>query len=795
MRVSINWIKKFVDIDGIAVKEIGEKLTMSGLEVEGIETRTAPKGVVVGKVLKREKHPNADKLSLCVVTDGESEFQVVCGAPNVDAGQVVPFAKLGAELPGGLKIKAAKIRGIESQGMICSAAELGLEEESEGILILEPTAKLGEDINRLLEIEDSMLEINVTPNRADCLSIVGVAREISVLFDRPIKKYPFECIESDEPASSYRYVRVDNKINCPLYYGRIIRGVKLGESPLWLANRIRSAGIRPINNIVDITNFVMIEYGQPLHAFDLRMIEGGIIVRDAKEGEKIVTLDGKERTLSREMLVIADEKKVLAIAGIMGGEYSGIQDDTVDVFLECAYFRPESIRMTSRRLGLKTDSSYRYERGIDRLNTMKIVDYAAELISEIAGGKVLKGVLKDGIEEYRHSVVEFDTHKINSMLGIELEDEKISGILEKLGFEVNCKDKGKGIYTATVPSFRQDVAVWQDLSEEVARIYGYEKIPVTVPKINAISRKIEPVQKGIRDVKNILVSLGYNEVINYSFMEKGFLGKFLNSEEFIPVKNPISADMDTMRSMVFPGVLKSLMSNYCMGLRQIKLFEISNVHKKNNDGILPMEETNVSFGVLGDYFKPNWIGKMEADNFYYIKSAAEQILAMFRLAGEYVRSNERFLHKGKSADIVLGGIKAGFIGELHPELYDFLDLQSPVYICEIQLNKLVELGEKNVIKYKKISQFPFVYKDISVIAGKDISAVDIFKGIKGYSELIKDVELFDIYVGEKIGMDKRSMTFRVYFNHPEKTLTDEETNTAVENIIKLLQEKYGVTLR
>ncbi|MEF3254507.1 MAG: phenylalanine--tRNA ligase subunit beta, partial [Deferribacterales bacterium] len=558
MRVSLNWIKKFVDINGIDHKEIADKLTMSGLEVEGIEVVKAPKGVVVGKVVEKGKHPNADKLSVCKVFDGTEYYQVVCGASNVEAGQTIPFAKIGAELPNGMKLKEAKLRGVESRGMICSAAELGLEEESDGILVLPDSYVAGKDINEYIEIEDVVLEINITPNRADCLSILGVAREIAVLFGRDVKNYSFVVEEDEEQGKDLRFVKILNKIDCPAYYGRIIKGVKLGESPDWIKTRLRKVGIRPINNIVDITNYVMIEYGQPLHAFDLRMVEDGIIVRNAEDGEKIITLDGKERVLNSNMLVIADSKKVLAIAGIMGGEYSGIQNDTVDVFLECAYFRPESIRLTSRRLGLKTDSSYRYERGIDGGSTYKMIDYAASLMAEISGGRVLKGILNDGIDEFKNRLVEFSTAKINSLLGVTLVEDSMIKILKDLGFEIVKNGDG---YIATVPSYRQDISLWQDLAEEVARIYGYDKIPVTVPKIYASSKPSDKLQSKIRQIKDILVTMGYNEVINYSFMGKEFLSKFLD-DRFIFIKNPLSQDMDTMRSAVFPGVIKSIITNY-----------------------------------------------------------------------------------------------------------------------------------------------------------------------------------------------------------------------------------------
>jgi len=790
MRISLNWVNDFVDIEDLDIDEIARRLTMSGLEVEGIEKREKAEGVVTAKVVSKEKHPNADKLSLCQVDDGTQIYQVVCGAQNVAVGQVIPFARVGAKLPGGMVIKDAKLRGIESKGMICSEEELGLADESDGIMVLPVGTSLGLDINSVVKTDDIIFELNITPNRADCLSILGVAREIALLFDRKLKTEEITIEESEDRADKYRYVKVENEENCPIYLGRIIRGVKIGESPLWMQNRLKACGIRPINNIVDITNYVMIQYGQPLHAFDLKMVEGGIIVRDAKVGEKIVTLDGKERELKkRDMLVIADEEKPLAVAGVMGGEYSGIQVDTVDVFLECAYFKPESIRMTSRRLGLKTDSSYRYERGIDREQTLKMVDYAAALIKNIAGGEILKGVLKNEYKQFVPKRFKFDWKKVIEYIGVDLKEDEVLRILNKVGVAV---EDG---HIAVVPSYRQDIERWQDLSEEVARIYGYDKIPVTVPRIYAKSDEEDILQKIVREIKYMLADLGYNEVINYSFMSGEFLSFFADKNDFVKIKNPISADMDTMRSVAFLGILKNMVSNYYSGVRQLKLFEVANVHRLNIDGKLPIETTVVAFGIMRDFFKNNWIGKLENDLFYYIKSTVDTIFSRYGLESEYKTAREAFLHPGKSADLIVDGDKIGFVGELHPEIYQFLDINESVYIAEINLKMLSEKAGKKKKRYEKLSQFPYVYKDISVVVSKDIAAIELSKFIKGYSSLIKDVEIFDRYVGDKIGVDKVSLAFRIYFNHLEKTLTDDETNEIVEKIIKSLEERFGASLR
>lgn len=789
MRASLNWIKEFVDIDGVDIDEIAKRLTMSGLEVEGIERREKVENVVTARVLKKEKHPNADKLSVCRVFDGQQEYQVVCGASNVKEGQIVPFARSGAKLARGVNIRDTKIRGVESKGMICSAEELGLEEASDGILELPDHTDLGLDVNNLLGIEDVIFELNITPNRADCLSILGIAREIALLFDKDVKIRDISITEDEERVERYRYVKVENETDCPIYLGRIIRGVKVEESPLWMQNRLKSAGIRPINNIVDITNYVMLEYGQPLHAFDLRMVEGGIIVRNAKEGEKILTLDGKERELKSNMLVIADEKKVLAVAGVMGGEYSGIQNDTADVFLECAYFRPESIRMTARRLGMKTDSSYRYERGVDRVQTIKMVDYAAGLIKQLAWGVVLKGVLKNNYQEYVPKRFKFSWRKVVDYLGLNLEESDVMNILKKIGIVVESGE------IAIVPSYRQDIERWQDLSEEVARIYGYDNIPVTIPKIYAYSDEENILQRLGREIKNILSDLGYNEVINYSFMSGEFLKRFAEEKDFVRVKNPISADMDTMRSVVFPGLLKSMVTNYNSGVKQLKLFEVANVHRISNSNRLPEERMKCAFGVLGDFYGKNWIGKLESDLFYYLKATLESIVKRYKLECEYERTSEHFLHPGKGADIIVNNTKIGFLGEVHPEVYQYLDVDEKIYICEIDLVVLAELISNAQKRYKKLSQYPYVYKDIAVVVDKEVQSIKLYNVISRYSELIKDVEIFDRYEGEKIGKDKVSLAFRIYFNHHEKTLTDEETNEMIRDLVDKLGKEFGAVLR
>jgi len=793
MKVSLSWLNDFVDISGIEVFELAERLTMSGLEIEGVEKLEAAENVVTAAVKKVEEHPNADKLSVCEVSDGENIYNVVCGAPNVTEGQIIPFAKVGAVLPGGFKIKKAKLRGVESFGMICSAAELNLEEKSEGIMPLPEDTPVNKDINEVLGLGDYVLDISITPNRADCLSVRGVAREVAALYSRKIKENSYE-LKSDKSlnATDYSYVKVEDEEKCPVYLGRIIKDVKIKPSPLWMQNRLRAVGVRPINNIVDITNYIMFEYGQPLHTFDLREIEGGIIVRTAKPGEKIMTLDGKERLLDESMLVIADESKPIGIAGVMGGEYSGIHDDTKDVFLECAYFKPENIRMTARKLGLQTDSSYRYERGIDRVNTLSMVDYAASLLKENAEGNVADGVLSNDYKEYILLSVNADVGKINKLLGTKISEKEMVKILEELGFGVKAK---QGELTVDVPPYRVDIERWQDLAEEVARIYGYNNIEATIPRLSADSVPPEPFLKNAKNIKSSLKTLGFNEVINYSFMSERFLNRFDKKDNFVKLLNPISEDMDTLRTYVFPGVIAAAKQNINQGFKNIRLFEIAKTFI-NRNGSIPEQLSGLAFCATTSFFPLSWNTGSRVDTFYYMKGVLDNLLRSLKINAEYEKNEAyNFLHPGKSAAIKVDGKTYGFIGQLHPDIAEEEDIQEDLYLCEIYLEKLINEKVQDDFHYEKFSVYPFVYKDLSVVVNSSVNAGDLLEYIRNFGPLVYDAVLYDIYQGDKIGDNKLSLTFRIFYSAMDRTLTDEETNKILEEIIEGLTEKYSAELR
>ncbi|KAA0257011.1 phenylalanine--tRNA ligase subunit beta [Deferribacter autotrophicus] len=794
MKVSYSWLSDFIDIKSIDPKDLVDKLTMSGLEVEELIIKEKVENVVFGKVLEKVKHPDADKLSICKVYDGLETYQVICGAANVEAGQIVPFAKIGAKLPIGLKIKKAKIRGVESYGMICSAAELGLEEKSDGIMVLNVSEdKLGENVSDYLGLEDVILDISITPNRADCLSIYGVAREISALYNLPLKNKTYNLTEVEENAAEYKKVEVKDKDKCPIYLGRIIKDVRIKESPIWMQNRLRSVGVRPINNVVDITNYVLFEYGQPLHTFDMSKLQGNVIIRTAKPGEKIITLDGKERELKDYMLVIADEEKVVAVAGIMGGEHSGICDETKDVFLECAYFKPESIRVTARRLGMQTDSSYRFERGIDKGNVFNMVDYAAFLLQEYADGKVLKGVLSNDYDEVKPVKVSFNLSKVNKLLGTDIKAEEAKNILERLQFKVHSQNDND--YEVEVPTHRVDVERWVDIAEEIARIYGYEKIETTIPEIKADSRQAPLFLKVQREVRESLKTLGFYEAINFSFMNDDFLAKFDDKEKFVYLKNPLSEDMNALRTYVFPGLVANTVGNIRQGFGQGRFFELANVFVKTSEDKLPEQKLHLALSITDEFWPLSWSAKDKIEPFYYLKGIVENIFLNYKLKPRFEKCDKVFLHPGKSAYLVCDGETVGFMGELHPDIIEYLDIDKNIFIAEIFFEKVVKLIESNKIQYKKFSVFPSVTKDLSVVVGKNVYVDDMIESIEKMSNLIDSVVLYDVYQGDKIGVDKISLTFRIYFSSIERTLTDEETNNLLEKIIDDLKEKFGAELR
>ena len=793
MKVSVNWLRHYVDIENIDIKTLGDKLSLAGLEVGGKTNLLKVTNVVTAEVLSKVKHPNADKLSLCSVSDGEKEYQVVCGAPNVEAGQKVAFAKIGAKLPE-VRIKEAKIRGVESFGMLCSERELGLSTDHSGILVLSENTPLGVDINDILGLGDTILELNVTPNRPDWLSVIGVARETAAVFSSKLTLPTKHLQETGEKTKDKISVRSEDVHKCPIYAGRIIKGIKLAPSPFWLQNRLKTAGLRPINNVVDITNYILLEYGQPLHAFDLRMIDTGIIVRNARKGEKIIALNGKEYDLDEDMLIIADHSKPLGIAGIMGGEHTSILADTDTVFLECAYFEPTCIRKTSKRLGISSDSSYRYERGIDYGKTLEIADYAAEMIREICGGEVLIGIAGGVFAGFAERNVKASVSRINSLLGTDIKGETMSNYLNAL--QIPTKIEGDSII-CNVPSFRGDILHEQSVAEEVARLFGYENIVTTVPVIRKDCEPLSPELKYTRLVRNRLESLGFTETVNFSFLNPDYLKIFHKEEQdYVKLLNPISSDMAWLRPYVLPAVLKNMQTNLNQGETEIRLFEVGSTFKSINQDELADENQKLCLCVTNEFLDLSWIKKTEADTFYYLKGVLENIIAVMGLNETYVPLADCiFLHPGKSAAVLINGENVGFIGAVHPDILEILDIKTQIYAAEVDLTKLANLAHAKVIKYEKFSRFPSVERDFAIVTDKTVLAGDVLNVVKSVSPIIKNVNLFDDFSGENIGEGKKSLAFRVRFSDLDKTLNDDDINPIIDIILEKLSLMFGAKLR
>ncbi len=791
MNISINWLKQYVDINDISVDELASAITLAGLEVEGKQVTPRVNNVVTAKCLTREKHPNADKLSLCTVTDGTETFQVVCGAPNIDAGLTIAFAKVGAVLPA-ITIKEAKIRDVASFGMICSESELGIQSDASGIMIFPEGTELGLDINEVLGLGDTIFELNVTPNRPDWLSAIGVAREVAAVLGRELSDKCALPSVSNGTLSEIT-VEVEDAEKCPIYIAKVIKGIKVAPSPFWLQARLRSMGVRAINNVVDVTNYVLMEYGQPLHAFDIKTIDSGIVVRNANAGEKVVALDEKEYELTSEMLVIADKSKALAIAGVMGGEHSGVADDTDTVVLECAYFQPSTVRRTSKQLGLSSDSSYRFERGIDYGATEQLAEYAANMIAEICGGEVVNGRVGGAFKAFETATVTTNATDINNLLGTSITAETMAEYMNRL--QVKTSVNGD-VLTCEIPSFRSDIYRMQDVAEEVARMYGYDNIEITVPAPRIDAEPLNKELANTRAVRNILADLGFSEVVNYSFMGVDYLKMFdSNEDNYVKLLNPISTDMAWMRTSVFPSVLKNLQTNRNQGHTNIRLFELAFAYKSNGADKLATETPKLCIGVMGDFMPLSWIGETKVDTFYYVKGIVDNVCAYLNVKADYARLDVPYLHPGKSASISVGGECIGFLGSLHPEYMETLDMKAPVYIAELDFEKLSSLSDASKFKYAKFSRFPYVERDLAVIIKSDIASKDVLDYVRNIDALVQDVVLFDDYAGKGIEDGHKSIAFRIVFSDITKTLSDEEINPILEKALTGLKEQFAAELR
>ena len=784
MKISYNWLKELVDFD-IQPQDLCKMLTFLGVETSIVGGGINWTGVITAKVLDKQKHPNSDHLSICKVNDGTKDYQIVCGAPNVDAGQTVPLATIGAVLPGNFVIKSSKIRGVASEGMICSEEELGLKESSDGIMVLPEGTLLGKKVEEVLGESDTLLEIEITTNRGDCLSHWGVAREIAAKLQK-ISTLPV--IKSLKYAEK-NLVDVKDKDSCTRYIGCHITDVKVGPSPKWMSDKLESCGVKSINNVVDITNYVMLELGQPLHAFDSTTVSGGkVIVRRANKGEKLATLDGKTHELDENNLVIADSSKALAIAGVIGGQSSSITDATTEVFLESAVFNPGSIRRTARKLNISTDASYRYERGTSWEVAEMASWRALNLIMELAGGRL------NTREDYnspnnKKAVIKLRVERVEKLLGYAIDETDIANVLRFLGIEITSSSQG--VFMVEVPSYRNDIKEEVDLIEEIARIDGYEKIPTSVDFAITSSEK-KTSDKFTKTITNSLVGLGFCEAMNYSFAEIKDLDKLYLGYTY-KIANPISKENEVLRPSLLPGLIKNYFFNIGQATTDIKLFETGKIFDDKG------ERRVLGILMSGPVWQPWWNWESSKQNpvfdFYFASGIISNILPSKEFTIAENKTPAKYYHPGKVAAIVYHGKVVGQFGVLRPDITDSGD---EVIYAEIEIENIEKNYKNKIQTYEHVAKFPALKRDISVVADKSVKFEKIEKIIKHVMKdggILKDWSLFSVYENKKLGSGKISYSFRLTYRHNDKTLKDEEVNKDIAILLEKWNKDLGISLR
>ena len=796
MKFSEQWLRTLVN-PSISTQEMCDQLTMAGLEVDSVAPAAGDfTEVVVARVDSMEKHPDADKLNVCQVTDGSETRQIVCGAANVRPGLIIPLAKVGAVLPGDFRIKPAKLRGVESFGMLCSEKELGLADSAEGLMELPADAPLGEDIREYMKLDDTIIELDLTPNRGDCLSIEGIAREVGVLNHCEIAEQqwaPYKQTITDEFP-----VEIEADEACTYYAGRVIKGINVkAQTPLWMVERLRRSGIRSLSPVVDITNYVMLQLGQPMHAFDLSKLDGKISVRFSKGSEKVTLLDGKSIDLQENSLVIADNSKVLALAGVMGGEDSAVDDDTVDIFLESAFFRPEVIAGKARGYGLHTDSSHRFERGVDTQVQVHAIERATELIREICGGE-MGPVLehKTAAHPEESLPIHLRSNQIKRVLGIELAEDEVTEIFQRLGMEVKVYPDG---WLVKAPSFRFDIAIEADLLEEVVRIFGYNNIPRTSPSYHAVIQAQPEAQNSLNELKNCLVNRGYFEAISYSFVDPKWQ-KILDPEaKTIALANPLSSEMSVMRTTMWVGLLSALKHNVNRQQSRVRLFETGLCFKPQNSdsetiNVDEIAQDPMFAGVVcGDIHHEQWAEQPRKVDFFDIKADVEALLACSAAGSRFEAAEHPALHPGQSACIKQDGEIVGWLGALHPQVQKALDIDPRVYVFEI---KQSAIANNRIPAFAPLSRFPEVRRDLAILVDETIPVADILSAInETASDLVKETQLFDIYQGKGVDEGTKSVAFGLILQEFSRTLTDTDVDSEIDNIVSALNQQFAATLR
>ncbi len=790
MLVSLKWLKDYVDID-MNVIEYGDAMTMSGSMVEKIDEQSKEVDkVVVGHILVIEDHPYADKLVVCQVDCGEETVQIVTGADNMKEGDYVPVALSGASLPGGIKIKKGKLRNVDSAGMMCSASELGIAESSEGLYILPRPYTTGTDIKEVLGIDDSVIEFEITNNRSDCMSVIGIARETAATLKTEMKYPKTDYVEISEKSGDYIKVDVKNTELCPRYSAKVVKNVKIGESPAWMQDRLIKAGMRPINNIVDITNYVMLEMGQPLHAFDLDKLAGQkIIVRNALEGEKILTLDGIERELTSDMLVIADEQKAVAIAGIMGSGDSEIDENTKTIVLESANFNQINIRLSSKKLGLRSEASSRFEKGVDPELAEKTMDRLCTLIYQLGIGNPLEEKIDIYPIKREKVSINVDFERIRKFIGIEFPNSEIESLLKRLEFEVSFT--GENTASILVPTFRPDVTVEADMSEEIARLFGYDKIPSVLMDTTFIAGGRTDRQRLIDIAKENLTAQGIFEAYTYSFVSPNVFNKIgLKTENplrnAIQIINPLGEEHSIMRTTLIPNMMDVISRNYSRKVLDGSFFELSKIYLGDHftEEKLADERETLAIGMYGNV------------DIFELKGVVENLLSKLNIKKyRFVNSTTDSLHPGRTAELLVNNKRLGYLGEVHPEVLDNYNLPVRVYIAELNFEEILNASELDR-KYEQLPKFPAVERDIAIVVAEEITAGQIEEIIRNKGgKLVEEVKLFDIYKGTQIEKGYKSMAWSIIYRSSEKTLNEEDISKVHTRIINSLVNQVGATLR
>jgi phenylalanyl-tRNA synthetase beta chain len=797
MNVTLNWLKAYIDFE-FSPSELADRLTMLGVEVESVKhLGTELEGVIVGSVTSIRPHPNADKLVLCQVDTGETEeLQIVCGAPNAREGMLAPVATIGATLPVGLTIKRAKLRGETSQGMLCSEKELGLSDDAAGLMELSTDIPLGTPLSEALGLDDVVFELEITPNRPDCLSLIGVAREIRAETGNPLKLPTVDLQESGINIRDLTSVTIGAPDLCPRYAARVIQGVKVTESPAWLQQRLESVGIGVINNIVDATNFVLMEYGQPLHAFDYhKLAENRIVVRRARDNEQITALDEVARELTSDMLVIADAEKPVALAGIMGGYDSEITETTCDVLLESAYFNPLSIRATAKALGISTEASYRFERGADPGAVLAALDRAAQLIAELTGGTICDGIVDVYPGQQPLTEIQLRPERVNFVLGTTIEAAEMVQILDRLGFDVDATGK---VYQVVVPTFRSDVTREIDLIEEIARVYGYDNIPTTLPKGDIPVPAPTPKTEARRRIKHFLLAAGMMEAVNYSFCDPNCFDKIrLNADDplrnTLQLRNPLSPEMSVLRTTLTPGLLENAQHNRNHQIDTIALFEIGGVFVHDGEEKEPERVTGVLAGQIGEgvYSDP-----YRHPDFFDIKGLVEGMLEVCGVVDWTLQKTDApTFHPGRNAEVLLGNRQIGFFGEVHPEVLENYDLPYKAYLFEFDLEGLADAATF-AKRFEPISIYPKVARDLAIVVDKEtLSDMPTELIYTTGGDAVDSVRLFDVYEGEQVPEGKKSLAYTITYHSATETLTDKAVNTLHDEVVKCLNRELGAELR